>query len=84
MYVASQHPISSLIGSQGRHAVIWSTDRLPYDSRSLVPVPAQNGGGALVLAVNSILYFNQVMIEAVDAFCYSLTLIFRIPAMVYR
>ena len=45
--------------SQKLHPIIWSSDKLPFDCRSLHPLHDSIGGGALVFAANSILYFNQ-------------------------
>lgn len=38
--------------------VLWQHDGLPHDSFAVIPVP-QPVGGAMVLTVNALLYFNQ-------------------------
>lgn len=38
--------------------VIWTVERLPHNSLQLVAVP-EPLGGALVIGVNSLMYFNQ-------------------------
>ena len=48
----------SLNVEQKVHPVIWTVANLPFDCLRIAPVPRPIGG-ALVLAVNSLLYLNQ-------------------------
>jgi cleavage and polyadenylation specificity factor subunit 1 len=48
----------SLNTQQRVHPIIWSLNSLPFDCSQLLPVPKPLGG-ALILAVNSIIYVNQ-------------------------
>ena len=48
----------SLNMEQRVHPVIWTVTNLPFDCLRIAPVPRPIGG-ALVLAVNCLLYLNQ-------------------------
>lgn len=48
----------SLNTQQKVHPIIWSLNSLPFDCSQLLPVPKPLGG-ALIVAVNSIIYVNQ-------------------------
>lgn len=48
----------SLNTQQRVHPIIWSLNSLPFDCSQLLPVPKPLGG-ALIMAVNSIIYVNQ-------------------------
>lgn len=48
----------SLNTQQRVHPVIWSLNGLPFDCSQLLPVPKPLGG-ALIFAINSIIYVNQ-------------------------
>ncbi|VVC38721.1 WD40/YVTN repeat-like-containing domain,Cleavage/polyadenylation specificity factor, A [Cinara cedri] len=48
----------SLNIQQHVHPVIWSLDSLPYDCQKVIPV-SRPIGGALIMAVNSLIHLNQ-------------------------
>lgn len=48
----------SLNTQQKNHPIIWSLNNLPFDCCQILPVPKPLGG-ALIVAVNSIIYVNQ-------------------------
>ena len=48
----------SLNTQQRVHPIIWSLNGLPFDCSQLLPVPKPLGG-ALIMAVNSVIYVNQ-------------------------
>ena len=48
----------SLNVHQKVHPIIWSTNHLPFDCFSAIPVPRPIGG-VLILAFNSLIYLNQ-------------------------